>query len=108
MFALGTAHTIHYRLTDMEDGVRLRVWEPAPKNTQRLNPYFFMVNYVLASEAEAQRVLNLYLQTNGSRALISAKLSPEGKIRVLPDPTWPTEESGPSPEESASSIDVPD
>ena len=89
MFALETAHTIHYRLTVIEDGVRLRLWEPAPKTNQRVSPYLFMVNYVLTSETEAKEVLNLYLEAHGARALISSKLLPEGKIRILPGPTWP-------------------
>lgn len=100
MFALGSVHIIHYRLIEIEEGVRLRVWEPAPKNNQRLNPYLFMVNYVLTSETEAKKVLNLYLQVNGAKSLISSQLSPEGRIRVLPGPTWPNEES-------ASSLDTP-
>ena len=90
MVALGPAHTIHYRVTVLENGVRLRLWEPASKTEQRVSPYLFMVNYVLASEAEAKRVLNLYLQANGAKALLASKLSPEGKIKIAPGPTWPT------------------
>ena len=89
MFALGTAHTIHYRLTVIEDDVRLRIWEPASTTDQRVSPYLFMLNYVLVSETEAKRVLNLYLQANGAKALISSKLASEGKIRIEPGPTWP-------------------
>ena len=89
MFALGTAHTIHYRVTAIETGVRLRLWEPASKTEQRVSPYLFMVNYVLATETEAKRVLNLYLEANGAKALIYSKLLSEGKIRIAPGPTWP-------------------
>ncbi len=56
-----TKPRIQWQISPCETGVHLSVWEPAPVSGDRLNPYLFMANYRLDSEAQAHQILQQYL-----------------------------------------------
>ena len=56
--------SLHYRLRHHSQGVRLDIWEVTPAPAPGESPYRFFVTYQLASEAEAQQILQRYLIEN--------------------------------------------
>ncbi|MEO0458074.1 MAG: hypothetical protein AAF152_16040 [Cyanobacteria bacterium P01_A01_bin.114] len=72
--------TLCYRLTSEEAGVKLEIWEPAQITEYRKAPYHFFIRYQLASEAEAQIILDQYLIDNEFEAAVchheSQKVAP--------------------------------
>lgn len=52
---------LKYNITPTDEGVLLRIWEPAERNEVRVKPFLFMVKYRLPSEAEARRFVSNYL-----------------------------------------------
>lgn len=51
---------IKYSITPIDDGILLCIWEPAPLSESRVRPFLFMARYRLASQAEAQQILDYY------------------------------------------------
>ncbi|NJN87870.1 MAG: hypothetical protein HC881_18195 [Leptolyngbyaceae cyanobacterium SL_7_1] len=51
---------IKYSMTPIDEGVLLCIWEPAPLSESRVRPFLFMARYRLASETEAQQILEYY------------------------------------------------
>lgn len=89
MLALAFDHTIHYRITVKPTGVTLTFWEPALKTEERTKPYLYLANYAFSTEDEAKAMLKRHLVLNGANGVSSLNLPTEGKIRVMPYPTWP-------------------
>jgi len=52
---------LKYNITEIEGGVLLSIWEPAPKNDLRVKPFLFMSWHRLSSELEAKKLLAHYL-----------------------------------------------
>jgi hypothetical protein len=52
---------LKYNITEIEGGVLLSIWEPAPKNDLRVKPFLFMSRHRLSSELEAKKLLAHYL-----------------------------------------------
>lgn len=48
-------HTIEFT----EGSYRLVIWEPAPKTTTRVSPFFFRVTYWLSSPSHATEILKM-------------------------------------------------
>lgn len=52
---------LKYNITVTDSGVVLSIWEPAPKNEERVKPFLFMTRHRLANELEAKKLLAHYL-----------------------------------------------
>ncbi|WP_193874574.1 hypothetical protein [Oculatella sp. LEGE 06141] len=50
-----------YSITPIDEGVLLRIWEPAPMNEIRAKPFLFMAKHRLPSDDEAQAMLDQYM-----------------------------------------------
>jgi hypothetical protein len=49
-----------YSITPTDEGVLLRIWEPAPMNEVRAKPFLFMAKHRLRTEDEVQEMLDQY------------------------------------------------
>ncbi len=52
---------LKYNISEIDGGVMLSIWEPAPKNDVRVKPFLFMSRHRLPSELEAKKLLAHYL-----------------------------------------------
>jgi hypothetical protein len=52
---------IQHRITPVEEGVMLSIWESAPVTSDRIHPYLYVANYRVSTTDEAQQILNEYL-----------------------------------------------
>jgi hypothetical protein len=50
---------IQHTIEVTKGGYRLVVWEPAPTNTNRLNPFIFRASYLLSSPSKAHEILKM-------------------------------------------------
>jgi len=61
MGSIPPRHLIKYNITPTDEGVLLKIWEPAERNETRVKPFLFMLKYRLSSEREARDFLANYL-----------------------------------------------
>jgi hypothetical protein len=54
------SHAIEYRITELEHGVCLTLWEPKEMGKQRTKPFTFLVNYRFESKEKAHHTLKKY------------------------------------------------
>ncbi|HIK44536.1 MAG TPA: hypothetical protein IGR64_06560 [Leptolyngbyaceae cyanobacterium M65_K2018_010] len=89
MYALAADHLLYYKISPEAGGFRLRLWETPAASTHREVNYLYILNFRVASVAEAKAVLAHHLALNGS-ALASdlTDLPKKGKIRLMAFPTW--------------------
>jgi hypothetical protein len=88
MFPPTTDHEINYRINAQINRVRLTLWETAPKQSQSVSPYLYIVNYLLKSVEDAHQVLRDHLFVNGVATVDDLEFPFQGSIRVLPYSTW--------------------
>lgn len=88
MYALASDHILHFRITERPGGVKLTMWELTPTATDQLKPYLYVVNYHLNSLEEARGFLRQHLMINGASGVARLDIPFEGKVRVMPYPTW--------------------
>ncbi|ASC69102.1 hypothetical protein XM38_000280 [Halomicronema hongdechloris C2206] len=91
MYAFASEHTLHYQITNDTSGYRLSLWEMAAHPEGRPKPYLYRINYSLASWEEAQALLRQHLALNGMDCVSDLTLPRQGKVRILPHPTWSLE-----------------
>lgn len=88
MYALASDHVLHFRISERPGGVRLTMWEMAPNPKEQLKPYLYVINYYLDTLEEAQGFLRQHLMINGASGVAKLDIPFEGKVRVMPYPTW--------------------
>jgi hypothetical protein len=88
MYALASDHILHFRISERPGGVRLTLWELAPSQADQLKPYLYRINYYLNSLEEARGFLRQHLLINGASGVAKLEIPFEGKVRVMPYPTW--------------------
>lgn len=89
MYALlGSDHILHFRISQRPSGTRLTLWELAAVPDNRVKPYLYMVNYYLETLEEAKGLLRQHLVLNGASGVGNLDLPHEGKVRIMPYPTW--------------------
>ncbi|HEY9878509.1 MAG TPA: hypothetical protein V6D29_08635 [Leptolyngbyaceae cyanobacterium] len=88
MYALASDHILHFRISQRPGGVKLTLWELAPAPENRLKPYLYLVNYHLNSLEEARGLLRQHLLINGANGVANLEIPAEGKVRIMPYPTW--------------------
>jgi len=91
MYAFASERILQYQITNDTGGCRLSLWEMAPHPEGRLKPYLYRVNYSLTSLEEAQALLRQHLALNGMDCVSDLNLPRQGKVRILPHPTWSLE-----------------
>ncbi|MBW4545217.1 MAG: hypothetical protein KME25_12330 [Symplocastrum torsivum CPER-KK1] len=50
---------IYYKIEPLTQGYRLSIWEPAPRNRNRVEPFYFKLNFTTKTLLEAMKILNL-------------------------------------------------
>lgn len=88
MYALASDHVLHFQISERPGGVRLTLWELAPNKADQLKPYLYRINYYLNSFEEARGFLRQHLLINGASGVARLEIPSEGKVRVMPYPTW--------------------
>lgn len=88
MYALASDHILHFRISQRPGGVKLTLWELAPASENRIKPYLYLVNYQLNSLEEARGLLRQHLLINGASGVAKLEIPAEGKVRIMPYPTW--------------------
>jgi hypothetical protein len=92
--ALTDDYVICYRLQRETNPIKLRLWEPPvpslPSHEQDL-PYLYAVNFTFKTLQEAEAFLHGHLLSNGAFDVPETDFPEEGKIEILPYPTWSME-----------------
>lgn len=88
MYALASDHILNFRISERPGGVKLTMWELSPEPVDQLKPYLYVVNYYLTSLEEAHGFLRQHLTINGASGVAKLDIPFEGKVRVMPYPTW--------------------
>ncbi len=61
-------HTVFYQLVNINGRLRLKLWEPATATSCQKKRHRFAVNYSVASEMEAQQLIDQYVKANQAKA----------------------------------------
>lgn len=88
MYALASDHVLNYRITEQASGVRLTMWEMAQSIEGRPKPYLYRINCCFDNVESAKATLKQHLILNGATGVASLEIPTEGKVRILPYPTW--------------------
>lgn len=88
MYALASDHVLNYRITEQAGGFRLTMWEMAQSSEGRAKPYLYRINSCFESFEAAKSTLKQHLILNGATGVSSLEIPAEGKVRILPYPTW--------------------
>jgi hypothetical protein len=87
--ALAADHAIFYRIQRSPGVVKLRMWEPHPHSVGGVSlPYLYAVNYTFQKVVDAEAFLREYLLVNGAFDVPDRNFPTEGRIEILPYPTW--------------------
>ena len=91
MYALATDNLVFYKISQENDGFKLRIWEKIPGLSQG-GGYLYIVNYQASSMAAIRRLLGSYLASNGRGLPGDHDHTPlpwKGQVSLLPHATWP-------------------
>lgn len=88
MYALATDHILNYRITEYSGGVRLTMWETSCASDDRRKPYLYRVHCFVENIEAARSALRKHLALNGASGVTSLEIPSEGKVRIMPYPTW--------------------
>lgn len=92
-YSLTEDYFICYRLVEETNCIRLRLWEPplpakATADDFTEQPYLYALNFNFKHLREAEAFLRRYLLNNGALDVPATNFPEEGKISILPFPTW--------------------
>ncbi|PSN20217.1 hypothetical protein C7271_03270 [filamentous cyanobacterium CCP5] len=90
MYALASDHVLNYRITQQSAGsVRLTMWEMAKTIDKRSKkPYLYRINLYFDCEDAARITLKQHLALNGAVGVANLEVPLEGRVRIMPYPTW--------------------
>jgi len=70
-----------------EAGYKLVIWEPAPKNANRVSPFMFRATYLLAYPSQAAEILNMI---HGETEITVSQLSSQAIARQTEQNSCPS------------------
>ena len=89
--ALKGDHAICYRFRYEMGYIKLRLWEPPTPDENRdsqRSPYLYAANLTFRTMQEAEAFLHGHLLSNGAFDVPETDFPKEGRIEILPFPTW--------------------
>jgi hypothetical protein len=84
-------YAICYHLQRATSPIKLRLWEPpvpAARGQEQDLPYLYAVNFTFNTLQEAEAFLHEHLLSNGAFDVPETNFPEEGKVEILPYPTW--------------------
>ncbi len=89
--ATDSDHVICYQFQPEVDRIKLRLWEPLSNVASKdpmSRPYLYMANLTFTTLHEAESFLHAHLLSNGAFDVPATNFPQEGKVTILPFPTW--------------------
>lgn len=89
--ALPGDYIVCYRLEEHLGQTKLRLWEPILPSRPAADttaPYLYIINFTFRTTREAEVFLRNHLLSNGAFDVPESHFPQEGRVEILPFPTW--------------------